>query len=267
MRIIAVLSFTILFGFQLQGQYSLWGFVTNANGEKLEGASVFIVGSDSYAAVSDYEGYYTIDELPSGTYELKVTFLGYESLIKTVVLSEDTHLDLEMTGSIYQLDDVQIIANKLKAQSPFSFVERSKEQINVKNLGQDLPFLVEHTPSLVATSDAGAGVGYTGVRIRGSDATRINVTINGVPLNDSESHGVFWVNLPDLSSSIDNLQIQRGVGPSTNGTGSFGATVGINTNQISQNPAIRIESTYGSFNTSKISGSFTTGLMLSLIHI
>ena len=261
MRIIGFLCFALLSSIGLQGQYSLWGVVTNANGEKLEGASVFITGSDSHAAVSDFEGYYTLDKVPTGTYELKVTYLGYESLIKTVNLVEDTHLDLMMEGSIFQLENIEIIANKLKPQSPFTFVERNKEEIELKNVAQDLPFLIEHTPSLVVTSDAGAGIGYTGLRIRGSDATRINVTINGVPLNDSESHGVFWVNLPDLGTSVDKLQIQRGVGPSTNGTGAFGATLGLNTNQITQNPSIKLQSTLGSFNTRKLSASFSSGLM------
>ena len=261
MRIIAVFCLTLCFGFGLQGQHSLWGIVTNGNGEKLEGASVFITDSDTHAAVSDYDGYYTIDNVPAGVYKLKVTFIGYEALIKTVELSEDQELNLEMAGSIYQLDNIEITANKLNERSPFTYVEQNKEQINVKNLAQDLPFLIEHTPAIVVTSDAGAGIGYTGLRIRGSDATRINVTINGVPLNDSESHGVFWVNTPDLGSSTDNIQIQRGVGPSTNGTGAFGATIGINTNQIAQNPTFKLETTYGSFNTTKVAGSFTSGLM------
>ena len=158
MRIIGFLCFALLSSIGLQGQYSLWGVVTNANGEKLEGASVFITGSDSHAAVSDFEGYYTLDKVPTGTYELKVTYLGYESLIKTVNLVEDTHLDLMMEGSIFQLENIEIIANKLKPQSPFTFVERNKEEIELKNVAQDLPFLIEHTPSLVVTSDAGAGI-------------------------------------------------------------------------------------------------------------
>jgi iron complex outermembrane receptor protein len=261
MRFIAGLVICLLCTWSAQAQYALWGNVTNSYGEKLEGASVFIMGSDQYGAITDYTGYYTLDNIPAGTYELKVTFLGYESLMQTVELTQDMALDLEMKGSAFQLDNIEIIANKLNAQSPYSFVEQDAEDLGVKNAGQDLPFLVEHTPSMVVTSDAGAGIGYTGMRIRGSDATRINVTINGVPLNDSESHGVFWVNLPDLASSVDKIQIQRGVGPSTNGTGAFGGTVGLSTNHIPQNPAIKIESSLGSFNTSKVSASFTSGLM------
>ena len=143
----------------MQGQHSLWGIVTNGNGEKLEGASVFITDSDTHAAVSDYDGYYTIDNVPAGVYKLKVTFIGYEALIKTVELSEDQELNLEMAGSIYQLDNIEITANKLNERSPFTYVEQNKEQINVKNLAQDLPFLIEHTPAIVVTSDAGAGIG------------------------------------------------------------------------------------------------------------
>ena len=195
-----------------------------------------------------------MDKVPAGTHVLKVRYLGYESLTREVTLTEDTTLDFVMQGSIFDLDDIEISANRLDQEDPFSYLEMDKERIDFKNLAQDVPFLLEHTPSMVVTSDAGAGVGYTGMRIRGSDATRINVTINGVPLNDSESHGVFWVDLPDLGSSTDNIQIQRGVGPSSNGAGAFGGTVGLNTNHIHQNPFIKIEGSYGSFN-------------LSLIHI
>ena len=111
----------------------------------------------------------------------------------------------------------------------------SKSEINKGNLGQDLPYMISLTPSVVVTSDAGAGIGYTGFRIRGSDPTRINVTVNGIPLNDSESQGVWWVNMPDFSSSIESIQIQRGVGTSTNGGGSFGGSVNLKTDGLNKN--------------------------------
>src|SRR5439155_12248615 len=113
-------------------------------------------------------------------------------------------------------------------------------------------------PSVVVTSDAGAGVGYTGIRIRGSDATRVNVTINGIPVNDAESHLVYWVDLPDIASSIENIQIQRGIGTSTNGAGAFGASVNIQTTALSSEPYSSVSSSYGSFNTWKNTMSFGT---------
>src|SRR5690606_31906004 len=123
-------------------------------------------------------------------------------------------------------------ATRAGEEAPFAFTDVSEEEIEDQNLGQDLPMLVNWTPSMVTTSDAGAGVGYTGMRIRGSDATRINVTVNGIPINDAESQGTFWVNMPDFASSTENIQIQRGVGTSSNGAASFGGSVNLRTNTL-----------------------------------
>ncbi|MFI5145451.1 MAG: TonB-dependent receptor, partial [Ignavibacteria bacterium] len=136
-----------------------------------------------------------------------------------------------------------------------------KKEIEEKNLGQDIPFLLTNTPSVVVTSDAGNGVGYTGIRIRGSDATRVNVTINGIPVNDAESHQVYWVDLPDFASSIENIQIQRGIGTSTNGAGAFGGSVNIQSSALSVEPFASVNSSYGSFNTWKNTAKFGTGLL------
>lgn len=160
-----------------------------------------------------------------------------------------------------ELDDVIVYATRANDKTPTTFSEVSKDQIEEVNLGQDLPVLLNLSPSLVTTSDAGAGVGYTGLRIRGSDATRINVTINGIPVNDSESHGVFWVNMPDFASSVDNIQIQRGVGTSTNGAAAFGATVNLQTNVPSQESFVEVNNSFGSFNTRKHTLIYNTGLL------
>ena len=137
--------------------------------------------------------------------------------------------------------------------------------INVRlhhgNLGQDIPILMNFLPGVVTTSDAGAGIGYTGIRVRGSDATRVNVTINGIPYNDSESHGTFWVNLPDFSSSTENLQLQRGVGTSTNDAGAFGASLNILTDAVSEEAYAQVASSFGSFNTLRNNVKFSTGLL------
>jgi len=117
-------------------------------------------------------------------------------------------------------------------QQPVPFSQISKEDLKARNLGQDLPILLNFLPSVVTTSDAGAGIGYTGIRVRGSDATRVNVTINGIPYNDAESQGTFWVNLPDFASSVESIQLQRGVGTSTNGSSAFGASLNILTDAV-----------------------------------
>ena len=146
-------------------------------------------------------------------------------------------------------------------KTPTTFTNVDADEIQKQNLGQDLPFLLNWTPSVVTTSDAGAGVGYTGIRIRGSDPTRINVTINGIPINDSESQGVYWVNMPDFASSTENVQIQRGVGTSTNGAAAFGASVNLLTNDLKQDAQSNISTSYGSFNTQKYTASYATGLL------
>jgi len=160
-----------------------------------------------------------------------------------------------------QLTEVQVNALRATEITPVSFTNISNEELEEQNLGQDLPFLLSFTPSIVSTSDAGAGVGYTGFRVRGSDPTRINVTINGIPLNDSESHGVYWVNMPDFASSVENIQIQRGVGTSTNGAGAFGASVNLVTNKLRSKAYALTSNTVGSYGTLKNNVEFGTGLI------
>ncbi|MDX2002268.1 MAG: TonB-dependent receptor [Chitinophagales bacterium] len=165
------------------------------------------------------------------------------------------------TLSSPMLQSVTVIATRATEHTPTTYVDVDKEQLQKLNLAQDMPVLLEQTPSVVTTSDAGAGVGYTGLRIRGSDQSRINVTINGIPYNDPETQAVFWVNLPDLSSSVENIQIQRGVGTSTNGAGAFGGTINIQTAKVASEAYGQISGSYGSFNTWKASGQFGTGLI------
>ena len=133
------------------------------------------------------------------------------------------HAQLDSITIKKNLAEVNVNAIKASKNTPIAFTNVKKEEIQKSNLGQDLPTLISLTPSIVTTSDAGVGIGYSGFRIRGTDPSRINVTINGIPLNDSESQGVWWVNMPDFASSLDNIQIQRGVGTSTNGAAAFGA--------------------------------------------
>ncbi len=162
---------------------------------------------------------------------------------------------------VTNLDEVVIMGVRASQKMPVSFSNLSKEELESRNLGQDIPQLLNFLPSVVSTSDAGTGIGYTGIRVRGSDATRVNVTLNGVPYNDAESHGTFWVNLPDFASSTQSLQLQRGVGTSTNGSGAFGASLNIVTDAPSEKATAMLSNSFGSFNTRKHTLSFSSGML------
>ena len=179
----------------------------------------------------------------------------------------------EVKDSFYSLTPVEVRAIRAGENAPFTKTNISKKEIAKTNLGQDIPFLLNQTPSVVINSDAGNGVGYTGIRIRGSDATRVNISLNGIPYNDAESQGTFFVNLPDFSSSAGSVQIQRGVGTSSNGAGAFGANINFSTNEVVKDPYAEINNSFGSFNTWKhtikagtgLVNGFTTDIRLSKI--
>ena len=190
-------------------------------------------------------------------------YLQFVLLVSAPILAQDFNnsKNLDSITNILNLEEVTVSAIKAKNDTPVSFVNLSKENIEKTNLAQDIPILLKNTPSVVTHSDAGAGIGYSSIRIRGSDQTRVNVTINGIPYNDSESMQVYWVDLPDFASSIENIQIQRGVGTSTNGPGAFGGSINIQTNSASESPFFEINNTLGSFGTVKNSVGFSTGFI------
>ncbi|MFT4534800.1 MAG: iron complex outermembrane receptor protein [Saprospiraceae bacterium] len=260
MRFFQSLLIVVVFACSIHAQHTLSGIVTNANGEPLIQASVFFEGT-YLASISDESGFYKIENIDSGTYNLKVSYVGYNSLTQEVDINADQSLDVNLGKNLLELQSIEINSTRVAENSAFAHTNLNSEQLNKENLGQDVPFLLRWTPSVVVTSDAGAGIGYTSIRMRGSDATRINVTINGVALNDSESQGVFWVDLPDFMSSVDNVQIQRGVGTSTNGAGAFGGTISLNTNKIHQNPYAHVNASLGSFATNKLAINLGTGLL------
>ncbi|MBA3986375.1 MAG: TonB-dependent receptor [Flavobacteriales bacterium] len=176
-------------------------------------------------------------------------------------IEQDSILKLET------LDEVLVRAVRVSADSPITHSNLDKEALEKRNLGQDIPILLNYLPSVVSTSDAGAGVGYTYIRVRGSDASRVNVTLNGIPFNDSESQGSFWVNLPDFVSSVESLQLQRGVGTSTNGSGAFGASLNLLTDAVSPEAYGEISNSFGSFNTRRHTVKFGTGLLQDKLEI
>ncbi|MFL2587550.1 MAG: TonB-dependent receptor [Flavobacteriaceae bacterium] len=182
-----------------------------------------------------------------------------QSLAQTITLLD--------TIPTIELEEVKIAGLRTDESQPFAYTNLDKEDLASRNLGQDLPIMLNYLPGVVTTSDAGAGIGYTGIRVRGSDATRVNVTINGIPYNDSESQGVYWVDLPDFTSSVSSLQMQRGVGTSTNGSGAFGASINLLTDAVSENAFAEIANSVGSFNSLKHTLMFSTGLLNNNIEI
>ncbi|MBZ9788382.1 TonB-dependent receptor [Psychroflexus sp. CAK57W] len=247
----------ILWGWQSFSQtYTVEGKVTD-NGKSLPGVSVFTKASN-LGTVTDENGHYELEVSP-GTYTFVFTF-GNRREFKVSVDSDQT-LNVDMSNAEEALDEVLVQAFRVNADSPITHSNFSKEEIEERNLGQDIPVLLNVLPSVVSTTDAGNGIGYTSIRVRGSDASRVNVTLNGIPYNDQESQGTFWVNLPDFASSTENLQLQRGVGTSTNGSGAFGASLNILTEAKNDKPSAELSNSFGSFNTRRHRVEFGTGLL------
>ena len=244
----------------LNAQHVVMGNVTDENGEPLPGANIWL-SETQQGTMSDADGFYLIKLVASGTKKLKVSYIGYEEQEITVVVKGATYQDFQLTAQAYEMPGVEILGSWANDATPVTYTNLSKELLEKDNLAQDVPYLLQWTPSAVVTSDAGTGIGYTGIRIRGTDPTRINVTINGVPLNDAESQGVFWVDLPDFISSTENVQIQRGVGTSTNGAGAFGATIRLNTAKVHEKAYAQLDNSFGSFNSWKHSVQVGTGLL------
>lgn len=236
------------------------GKVSDTNGKSLPGAAVTI-GNSFLGIFTNPDGSYLFKGLKDGNYTLRFSFMGYETAEKEINLQGELTLDIVLTAKPYLIDEVQISALRAGEHSPMAYSSIDKSFIKSQNTGQDMPYLLSLTPSLIETSEAGNGVGYTGLRIRGTDGNRINVTIDGIPLNDPESQQVFWVDLPDIASSVDNIQVQRGAGTSTNGAGAFGATISLQTSTPDNEPFADASATYGSFNTIKTMVSAGTGLL------
>lgn len=246
---------------QLLAQFTINGRVTDAaKGEALAGANAFLEGANR-GAVTNAGGYYMLTDVPAGDYTLRVSFLGFGQAVRQITVAADTQQNFSLHQSNLRTGEVVVSATRANERTGTTFTNVSREEIAERNFGQDLPYLLEQTPSVVVNSDAGAGVGYTGIRIRGSDITRINVTVNGIPINDAESHGAFFVNMPDLASSIQDIQVQRGVGTSTNGAGAFGASLNVRTLGLNPEAYGEAINTFGSYNTWRHTVSFGSGLI------
>ncbi|WP_194975714.1 TonB-dependent receptor [Aquiflexum lacus] len=250
-----------LVGVMAYGQSSIRGSIKNANtDEELVGANIVLVGTGR-GATADLNGNFEIRNIPTGSYTLRATYLGFESFTTEINVPSTDGIQIELNPSSLLTEEFIVYATRATDRTPTTFKMIDRSDIAKLNLGQDIPVLLNFTPSVVSFSDAGAGVGYTGLRIRGSDQTRINVTVNGIPLNDAESHGVFWVNKPDFASSVDNIQIQRGVGTSTNGAATFGASLNIQTDTHQEEAFAEVDNSFGSFNTNRHMVKVGTGLI------
>ncbi len=260
MKRLMFMLFFVVWGAYVFSQVRLTGRVTDEKGDPLPGANVVLVGT-YLGDVTDGQGYFLFRKIQPGDYRLRISFVGYETREESLHLAGDQEIRVQLTPSSVLTDEVVVSGVRASAETPVTYTNISAQQLSRKNLGQDIPYLIKTVPSIVVSSDAGAGVGYTSFRIRGTDLTRINVTMNGIPLNDSESHGVWWVDLPDLSSSVADLQVQRGVGTSTNGAGAFGASVNIRTFALQSKPYVDLSSSAGSFKTFKNTLQAGTGLI------
>ncbi|HWK04407.1 MAG TPA: TonB-dependent receptor [Puia sp.] len=269
------------------------GRVTDSlNGSPVAGATVEIstagntpatpTGSGTLttqSAQTNDAGYFEFRRIKPGSYTIKVSSVGYtyyETVLPLGDRSPANHSPINITLARFRLfmQPIEVKALRAGDRAPFTKTDLNKKQIEQTNLGQDLPFLLDQTPSVVINSDAGNGVGYTGIHIRGTDDSRINMTLNGIPYNDAEEQAIFFVDLPDFASSVNSIQIQRGVGTSSNGAGAFGATINFSTNEFNDKAYAEINNSYGSFNTWKntvkvgsglIDGHFTIDARLSRI--
>lgn len=240
-----------------QKSFTLSGKVIDEQQNPLPGASVSLKGA-SIGVVTDLNGAFSL-KLAEGKNTLAFSYLGYKTQILEVFMSADKPITIQLLPEETALEEVIVSSVRVKDSDPVTHNNITKQELEKRNLGQDVPMLLNYLPSVVTTSDAGAGVGYTGIRVRGSDATRVNVTINGIPYNDAESQSTYWVDLPDFASSTESMQLQRGIGTSTNGSGAFGASLNILTDAVSETANGEISNSLGSYNTRKHTVKFSTG--------
>jgi iron complex outermembrane receptor protein len=242
-------------------QNSIKGNVKGKNGEPVSGVKIQIQNT-FFKTYTNAKGDFEFTKLVEGEYNLDFFISGYIPQSKVVeIKNSDVELTINLIQHFRLIEEVSVSAIRASSKTPTTYSEISEKEIEARNFGQDLPYMLNAMPSTVVTSDAGAGVGYSGIRIRGVDPTRTNVTINGIPVNDSESHGVYWVNMPDLASSVENIQVQRGVGTSSNGASAFGASINIKTNDLNREAYGTLDNSYGSFNTWKNTIKAGTGLV------
>jgi iron complex outermembrane receptor protein len=258
MRQIFTTAFMLLLAITAFAQHTIKGKVLDEKGNSLAGATVTVQNS-SLKQSTNSDGTFVFDNLSKNRYTLVCSFVGYETVTQQAVSGKE--VVIKLYSASYSINEITVRSLRASDKSPIAYTNIDKETISKSNMGQDIPYLLVQTPSFVASSDAGTGIGYTGFRIRGTDASRINVTINGIPYNDADEQGAYWVDIPDFASSIENIQVQRGVGTTTNGAAAFGANINILSNNYAQKASGELALTYGSFNTQKATVKASTGLL------
>ncbi|MFZ9681433.1 MAG: carboxypeptidase-like regulatory domain-containing protein, partial [Bacteroidia bacterium] len=233
---------------------SFQGLVVDPQGRSLAGATLFWEGTN-LGTTANNQGEFVLDR-PAEAKTLVVRYVGYQTQRLLITSGQGdsstlawTHRIITLQPSVLLREEVVVTAGHVLPGTPVTSTRMDADELRKQNTGQDMPYVLQFQPSTLASSDAGAGIGYTNLRIRGSDMTRINVTLNGVPVNDAESHGLFWVNMPDLTSSLSSVQIQRGLGSSTNGSSAFGASIHLETHSETDSPGIGLRVGGGSFGT------------------
>ncbi|WP_433895544.1 TonB-dependent receptor [Sphingobacterium mizutaii] len=239
-------------------QQNLTVRVLDKSGAPADAATVSI---DGQSKSTNKDGIVVFGNLSKGLHDLKISFIGYKSEILKINSENQANFSIQLKDRVYEFEEVYVTATRAKENSATTFKTISKEEIKKNNLGQDIPYLLDQTPGVVIGSDAGAGIGYTNMTIRGSDNERINVTLNGIPLNNPESMGSFFVNLPDFASSTESIQIQRGIGTSTNGPAAFGASLNFQTDALETKPYVEFNNSFGSYNSWKNTLKAGSGLI------
>lgn len=260
MRTLFSIIFTVGVVISTVAQYKIQGRVTDPKGAAIEGAAV-VEKSSRKGVTTNSDGKFELLVAKAGKATLQASFIGFEPAEVTVDVPNGSLVTIKMQESAYTMDELLVSATWLGENAPYAHTTIEQKQLKKLNVAADMPMMLEGTPGLVATSENGTGFGYSNFRIRGTDITRINVTVNGIPLNDAESQGVFWVNMPDLASSVSAVQVQRGVGSSTNGAAAFGATVNFKTHEQEKEAYGEVQSMVGSFNTFRNTLLAGTGLL------
>ncbi len=260
MRKFLLLTGLIFISVQMFSQHMLNGVVHTEDGDPLAGATILMKPGDQ-GTVTDRNGQFRFSNVSEENVQITVSFLGYEKWQENINLSKTSTLEITLEPRSQLTEEVVVTAYRAGSRTPVAHTNLGREELQSTGAGNDIPSLLKLTPSLITTSESGTGLGYTNIRIRGTDPTRINVTMNGVPVNDPESQNVFWANMPDFANSIENVQIQRGIGTSTQGPAAFGATVNFRTTTSDPEPYSELNSMAGSFNTYKNSIRMGTGLI------
>ena len=253
----------IIFAVVAHAQVTVTGTITSKYNAPLQGATVTVFAAHKKtSATTNEKGEFLFENLTAGSINITAEYVGKKRALQKVVTANGTNvINFLLEDDSYALEPLEVRSVRASDRAPFTKTNITAAEIQKNNVAQDLPFLLNQTPSVVVNSDAGNGVGYTGIRIRGTDATRINVTLNGIPFNDAESQQTYFVDLPDFASSVSSIQIQRGVGTSTNGTGAFGATINLSTNERHDTAYTETSNSYGSFNTWKNTLKVGSGLL------